>query len=209
MPTGCSGSVRSSRRARCSGSRASGRSTPASSSFGVPDLPMCWCRTSRVRSTSSASSTDRRTAVTGPARRAGRAVAPISNLVHGAHPGRGSSGARVLMTRFRAARSMSVSSSKTVFAASPSGMKLSALDTRVIGPRKPASTRAVTIPSPTPPACRVSSATSTRPVAVDSRTMSSTGSGATNRRSTTREVMPSTAEAGWPLANSCAARSRT
>jgi hypothetical protein len=43
-------------------------------------------------------------------------------------------------------------------------MKLSALDTRAIGPPKPASTRAVTTPSPTPPECRVSSATRTRPV---------------------------------------------
>ena len=50
-------------------------------------------------------------------------------------------------------------------AASPSGTNESAAATRRIGPVNPASTSAATTASPTPPVCRVSSTTSTRPTA--------------------------------------------
>ena len=60
-------------------------------------------------------------------------------------------------------------------------------------PSKPASTSSASTPSETPPVRRVSSTTSTRPVAFASRRMSSTGSGASQRRSSTRAWMPSVA----------------
>jgi hypothetical protein len=72
-------------------------------------------------------------------------------------------------------------------------MKLSLLVTRAIRPSNPASTSSASTPSDTPPERRVSSTTSTRPVADASRTMSATGSGASQRRSTTRHPMPARA----------------
>ena len=47
------------------------------------------------------------------------------------------------------------------------------------------------IPSDTPPVRRVSSAIRTRPVTEASRSTSWTGSGASQRRSTTRQAIPS------------------
>jgi hypothetical protein len=99
-------------------------------------------------------------------------------------------GVDVAIIRERAAESMARSESRTSLAASPSGMKLSSLVTRETWPRNPPSASAVMIPSDTPPVRRVSSAISTRPVALDSRRMSSAGNGAIQRRSTTRQLMP-------------------
>jgi hypothetical protein len=53
----------------------------------------------------------------------------------------------------------------------------------------------VTIPPPTPPPCRVSSTTRTRPVASASRTMSSIGNGISQRTSTMRLRAPSQSRA--------------
>ena len=72
-------------------------------------------------------------------------------------------------------------------------MKLSSLATLATRPVKPASTSVVITPSETPPVRRVSSATSTRPVAAAARSRSSNGSGASQRRSSTRQPMPSAA----------------
>ena len=95
-----------------------------------------------------------------------------------------------LIISARAADSMARSERRTSPAASPSGMKLSALVTRETRPRNPPSASAVMIPSDTPPVRRVSSAISTRPVARHSRKISSAGSGAIQRRSTTRQLIP-------------------
>jgi hypothetical protein len=72
-------------------------------------------------------------------------------------------GVGALIISARAADSMARSESRTSPAASPSGMKLSALVTRETRPRNPPSASAVMTPSDTPPVRRVSSAISTRP----------------------------------------------
>src|ERR1700730_13798002 len=89
----------------------------------------------------------------------------------------------------RAADSMARSERRTSLGGAPSGMKLSALVTRETRPRNPPSASAVMIPSDTPPVRRVSSAISTRPVARHSRKISSAGSGAIQRRFTTRQLI--------------------
>ena len=86
--------------------------------------------------------------------------------------------------------SISSSETRTSRAASPSGTNESLLVTRATRPSKPASTSSAMTPSETPPVRRVSSTTSTRPVAFASRRMSSTGSGASQRRSSTRARIP-------------------
>ena len=93
-------------------------------------------------------------------------------------------------------------------AASPSGMKLSLLATRSTAPEYPCASSSARTPSPTPPVARVSSTISTRPVALASRTMSSTGSGASHLRSTMRTPMPRIG-VGGPPAGSSATRCRT
>ena len=88
---------------------------------------------------------------------------------------------------------MSSSESSTAYAASPSGTKLSQEATRAIRPENPLSISAVITPSETPPVRRVSSAISTRPVSSADSSRSSTGSGESQRRSSTRQPTPSAA----------------
>ena len=131
-------------------------------------------------------------------RRARRRLSRDSHpLVHSACPIVSAPGDRTLCTRSAqpcskryAAASISSSLSSTSFAASPSGMKLSLLVARPIRVVMPHSTRWVMTPSLHPPLARVSSATKTARVACVSRMRSSDGSGASQRRSTTRTPMP-------------------
>ena len=109
-------------------------------------------------------------------------------------------GDRLGATRASAAASISSSETSTSRAASPSGTNESLHATRAMRPANPVSTSSAITPSETPPLRRVSSTTSTRPVAFASRTMSSTGSGASQRRSTTRRWIPCAARVRPPAA---------